>query len=105
MDNWHVMPRLTLNLGIRYDGLPRVYEKNNQVANFNPSRFSTLRMQQAPNAGTGNLIPTGPGFAQPAGISAPFYLNGIELAGVERGSPWHGQERLFHLAAASGLCL
>ncbi|MGB7171590.1 MAG: TonB-dependent receptor, partial [Acidobacteriaceae bacterium] len=27
MDNWHVTPRLTLNLGFRYDALPRVYEK------------------------------------------------------------------------------
>jgi hypothetical protein len=81
MDNWHVMPRLTLNLGIRYDGMPRVYEKNNQVANFNPTAF-TAANEQAPNPSTGNLSPTGPGFSQPAGISAPFYLNGIQLAGV-----------------------
>ena len=40
MDNWHVLPRLTLNLGIRYDGLPRVYEKNNQVADFFPDLFN-----------------------------------------------------------------
>ena len=81
MDNWHIMPRLTLNLGIRYDGLPRVYEKNNQVADFNATLFNPANAQ-APNASTGNLSPTGPGFSQPAGISAPFYLNGIELAGV-----------------------
>jgi hypothetical protein len=80
MDNWHVLPRLTLNLGIRYDGMPRVYEKNNQVANFNPTAFSAAN-EQAPNPGTGNLSPTGPGFSQPAGISAPFYLNGIQIAG------------------------
>jgi hypothetical protein len=81
MDNWHVLPRLTLNLGLRYDGMPRVYEKNNQVANFNPAAFSAAN-EQAPNPGTGNLSPTGPGFSQPAGASAPFYLNGIQLAGV-----------------------
>jgi hypothetical protein len=81
MDNWHVMPRLTLNLGIRYDGMPRVYEKNNQVADFFPNLFNPAN-QQAPNSSTGNLSPTGPGFSQPAGISAPFYLNGIGLAGV-----------------------
>jgi hypothetical protein len=80
MDNWHVLPRLTLNLGLRYDGMPRVYEKNNQVANFNPAAFSAANAQ-APNPGTGNLSPTGPGFSQPAGISAPFYLNGIQIAG------------------------
>ena len=81
MDNWHVLPRLTLNLGLRYDGMPRVYEKNNQVANFNPAAFSAAN-EQAPNASTGNLSPTGPGFSQPAGISAPFYLNGIQIAGA-----------------------
>jgi Carboxypeptidase regulatory-like domain len=81
MDNWHVKPRLTLNLGIRYDALPRVYEKNNQVANFNPAAFSAAN-EQGPNPSTGNLSPTGPGFSQPAGASAPFYLNGIQLAGV-----------------------
>jgi Carboxypeptidase regulatory-like domain len=80
MDNWHVLPRLTLNLGIRYDGMPRVYEKNNQVANFNPAAF-TAADEQAPNTGTGNLSPTGPGFSQPAGATAPFYLNGIQIAG------------------------
>ena len=80
MDNWHVRPRLTLNLGIRYDGLPRVYEKNNQVANFNPAAFSAAN-EQAPNPSTGNLSPTGPGFSQPAGAVAPFYLNGIQIAG------------------------
>ena len=80
MDNWHVLPRLTLNLGIRYDGLPRVYEKNNQVANFNPAAFNPAN-EQAPNPGTGNLSPTGPGFAQPPGTTVPFYLNGIQIAG------------------------
>ena len=81
MDNWRVLPRLTLNLGIRYDGLPRVYEKNNQVANFNPTAFSAAD-EQAPNPSTGNLSPTGPGFSQPAGASAAFYLNGIQIAGA-----------------------
>jgi Carboxypeptidase regulatory-like domain len=80
MDNWHIMPRLTLNLGIRYDGMPRVYEKNNLVANFNPAAFNPAD-EQAPNASSGNLSPTGPGFSQPAGATNPFYLNGIQLAG------------------------
>ena len=62
-------------------GLPRVYEKNNQVADFFPNLFNPAN-EQAPNSSTGNLSPTGPGFSQPAGISAPFYLNGIGLAGV-----------------------
>ncbi len=84
-DDWHVTSRLTLNIGVRYDALPHVYEKNNQVADFNPADFNPANAQ-TPNASTGNLNPAGPGFAQPAGAPAPFYLNGIEMAGVN-GAP------------------
>jgi hypothetical protein len=80
-DDWHIIPRLTLNLGVRYDALPHVYEKNNRLANFVPADFSTTN-EQVPNASTGALNPLGPGFSQPAGAAAPFYLNGMELAGV-----------------------
>ena len=33
-DNWHVTPRLTLNLGLRFDGLPHAFERYNKFANF-----------------------------------------------------------------------
>ena len=39
-DNWHVLPRLTLNLGLRWDVLPHVYEKNNRTSNFVPGDFN-----------------------------------------------------------------
>lgn len=80
MDNWHVLPRLTLNLGVRYDALPHIYEKNNLVANFVPADFSAAE-EQVPNA-AGNLNANGPGFSQPAGAAVPYYLNGIEVAGA-----------------------
>ncbi len=79
-DDWHVKPRLTFNLGIRYDMLPHVYEKDNRTSNFVPTDF-TLANAQLPNASTGALDPTGPGFSQPAGAPVPFYLNGVQLAG------------------------
>ncbi|MGB6192433.1 MAG: TonB-dependent receptor [Terracidiphilus sp.] len=79
-DDWHVKPRLTLNLGIRYDMLPHVYEKDNRTSNFLPDDFS-LANAQLPNLSTGALDPTGPGFSQPAGAPVPFYLNGVQLAG------------------------
>lgn len=80
-DNWHVLTNLTLNLGVRYDGLPHVFEKNNRTSNFVPADFNPANAQ-APSASTGSLDPTGPGFSQPAGAPVPFYLNGVELAGV-----------------------
>ncbi|HTV06754.1 MAG TPA: carboxypeptidase regulatory-like domain-containing protein, partial [Acidobacteriaceae bacterium] len=79
-DDWHIIPRLTLNLGVRYDALPHVYEKNNRTSNFIPGDFSAADAQ-VPNA-SGQLDPTGPGFRQPAGAPVPFYLNGVQLAGV-----------------------
>lgn len=79
-DNWHVLPRLTLNLGLRWDIMPHVYEKNNRTSNFIPADFNPADAQ-VPNA-AGQLDPTGPGFSQPAGAPVPFYLNGVRLAGV-----------------------
>ena len=80
MDNWRLTPRLTLNLGLRYDGLPHVYNKENMTANFVPAAFSTSS-EQVPNATTGEMNPNGPGFANPTNAPAPFYLDGVELAG------------------------
>jgi hypothetical protein len=41
-DNWRVTPRLTLNLGLRYDLYPPYYEKNNAVSSFDPSDHSVV---------------------------------------------------------------
>jgi hypothetical protein len=86
MDNWHVTPRLTLQLGIRWDALPQAWERNNFIASFNPAHY------QAANAVFWNsdksMLSTGPGFVNitPAqsgepGTTTPYYLNGIDLAG------------------------
>lgn len=80
-DNWHALPKLTLNLGIRWDALPHVYEKNNRTSNLLPADFNPADAQ-LPDPVTGALDPTGPGFSQPAGAPVPFYLNGVQLAGV-----------------------
>ncbi|HEY1808400.1 MAG TPA: TonB-dependent receptor, partial [Acidobacteriaceae bacterium] len=86
MDNWHVTPRLTLNLGFRYDGLPRVFEKNNQVANFNPAAYNPAEAATFNSAGslcTGAILGCSgpsPGLATVNG--GTFYLNGIQKAGL-----------------------
>jgi hypothetical protein len=78
MDNWRVTPRLTLNLGVRYDAMPHVFEKANRVTNFVPADFSAANAQY-PSASTGSLNVNGPGVQMVNG--APFYMNGIEIAG------------------------
>lgn len=79
MDNWHVTPRLTLQLGARDDIMPHTYEANNQVANFVPADYKASDAQ-SPDPNTGDLSPTGPGIQTIDGH--PFYLNGIQLPGV-----------------------
>ncbi|HEY4011182.1 MAG TPA: carboxypeptidase regulatory-like domain-containing protein, partial [Acidobacteriaceae bacterium] len=77
-DNWHATPRLTLMLGLRYDAMPHVFDKFNQLANFNPAAYNAADAQ-SPDPSTGTLDPTGPGFQTVNG--EPFYLNGIQIAG------------------------
>jgi hypothetical protein len=75
-DNWHIQPRLTLNLGIRFDGLPHAFERYNQFSNFVPADY---------NYALGNPV-TAAGTLDPHQLTnyngTPFYLNGIQLAGV-----------------------
>lgn len=82
MDTWKVTPRLSLQLGLRYDGLPFAWERNNQVANFDPSQYLT---SQSPTWLTnGSQLSTGPGFRVVNGT--PFYMNGVALA-AQAGTP------------------
>jgi Carboxypeptidase regulatory-like domain len=76
-DNWHVTPRLTLNLGVRYDGLPHAFERYDQFANFVPADYDTsLGYPLDPSSGT--LLSS----SLTAFNNEPFYLNGMREAGV-----------------------
>ena len=60
MDTWKVTPRLSLQLGLRYDALPQAWERNNQVATFDPALYLAV---QAPTwLVSGSNGSTGPGF-------------------------------------------
>ena len=42
-DNWRVNKRLTLNLGLRWDGVPHTYEANNRMGNFYPNLYDPTK--------------------------------------------------------------
>jgi hypothetical protein len=76
-DNWRVNQRLTLNIGLRYDGLPHAFERYNQFANFVPALYD--RSQPNPMNADGTLNP-----ATLTNFNGQnFYLNGIREAGAD----------------------
>ena len=79
-DNFHVNRSLTLNLGIRFDGMPHAYERYNRFANFVPADYNSSAGDPVdPVAGT--LVPSSLSTFSATG-SEQFYLNGIREAGV-----------------------
>ncbi len=93
-DNWRVNKRLTLNLGLRWDGVPHTYEANNRMGNFYPSLYDPTMKATFNTFGSicGSANPTtDPGCSGPSpglGFSpnsilagVPLYLNGIGIPG------------------------
>jgi hypothetical protein len=81
-DNWKATRRLTLNLGIRWDGIGHTYEENNRQSNFYPNLYNPANA--AIILPSGNISPSSPGLGtSPNQILSgyQFYLNGIGLAG------------------------
>jgi len=82
-DNWHVNTRLSLQYGIRYDALPHVWERKDQISNFVPSTYQPA-LAPAFDPTTGAFMTSSPGLQNVGGTQ--FYLNGIQIAG-QNGTP------------------
>jgi hypothetical protein len=76
-DNWHVNSRLSLQFGFRYDFMPHVFERNNQVSNFYPSLYQS-GLAPVFN-GDGSIASSSPGLV--TNSIGTFYVNGIGTAG------------------------
>jgi carboxypeptidase family protein len=93
MDNWHVTSRLSLQLGVRYDAMPHVWERNNQVSNFEPSLYqpalaptfdsSSGAFCTTTDTSNGCTGANSPGLQIFSfnGVQTPFYMNGVAIAG------------------------
>jgi hypothetical protein len=82
LDDWRVNNRLTLNLGLRWEGIPHAYDSENRTSNFYPDLYNPA--QAATFLPNGTLDTNGPGFTTVPGSSVAnfkFYMNGIGLAG------------------------
>jgi hypothetical protein len=82
MDNWHVTPRLTLQLGLRYDALPHAYERTNSLSNFDPTTYSTGMLPawgMTSGSLDGTITSTSPGVTTLGGLG--YYTNGLVFPG------------------------
>jgi hypothetical protein len=82
-DNWRATNRLTLNLGLRWDGIPHTYEASNQMNNFYPNLYdANAPATLLPNGNT--ISPTSPGLgpsSNPILAGQSFYVNGVATCG------------------------
>jgi hypothetical protein len=87
-DNYRVNNRLTLNLGLRWDGIPHTYEANSIMSNFYPNLYNPADAAIL-NPGNQSVSSTSPGLVtspNPILSSLPLYANGVVTCG-QQGTP------------------
>ena len=92
-DNWRVNRQLTVNLGLRWDGIPHTYEANHLSSNFYPNLYNSADAATFDSQGhicSVNSVPACPGGPSPSLVASTnpilggytFYTNGIGIGGV-----------------------
>ena len=80
-DDWKVTPRLTLNLGLRYDFATPALEGRNRIANFDPDGSGSLVFARSGSLTNRSLVNTnnknfGPRFGVSYGLDAKTVIRG-----------------------------
>jgi hypothetical protein len=72
-DTWKIMPRLTLNIGIRWEPYLPLHRRDGQVAHFDLASFlDGTRTSQFTNAPPGLFYPGDPGFPGNTGVNSTW---------------------------------
>jgi hypothetical protein len=82
-DHWRATNRLTLDAGLRWDGIPHTYEANHRMSNFYPNLYDPSK--KAILLADGSISPSSPGLGtspQPTMAGYQLYLNGIGITGI-----------------------
>ncbi|HEY4929992.1 MAG TPA: TonB-dependent receptor [Terriglobales bacterium] len=82
-DNWRATQRLTLNLGLRWDGIPHTVNPQGQVSNFYPNLYAGGSAPTWLTPGV-TISPASAGLGTsplPALAGYQFYMNGLGIAG------------------------
>jgi len=86
-DHWRANKQLTLDFGLRWDGIPHTFEANHRMSNFYPHLYdNTKKAILLPN---GTIDPASPGLGSspvPQMAGMQLYLNGVGITGVD-GNP------------------
>ncbi len=91
-DTWKASSRLTVTLGVRWDGFPHAYEANNQVSSFYPNLYNRATAPQITAQGrivpnSGNLL-DGIGVAGQGGIPRGLVENHWAIFEPRVGLAW-----------------
>jgi hypothetical protein len=102
-DSWKITPKLTMTLGLRWDGFPHAYASDDKVSSFYPNLYNLADAPKIDSSGhiipgSGNLV-NGLGLAGKDGIPRGLVQNHWNLFEPRAGLAWRplGDDTVFRI--------